>query len=578
MRVLVCLAALLVIVAAIEDVEELEDHAASDPYNDGSGNPFSNPVGGTGYFPNGVNFPGPKYGLPGYKESHGWEGDYDIMSPLVFDYRMYGALIDEPLKAEPFNEEDLKTHWLNKISSSTHGDCPQGNLWFNANHYLKLQQSSYSLFTLEGSTCDVIFKVFLTEGVYKGDQIWKVPTEANAKEKFPLNDFYTMGAKLFNPLAASSQLAAMFSPLADDGTAPNGQDMPSVFQVGNAFHFKPPPAVSGMGGDVTAYEFRTDRFYAARHMTLVWWMKVGSNSEAPNAELFGYGKDDADNFFRTGWGCIDNNFSLCYWIVVFNIVDASGNARGQYFHTYKDSNAEKMSGFSDWTFVYFDLSTHTPNFNNKGTGCESNIADLNADAAAGGHCTATFGIHVGTSATTVNTMGNVAPWGQHITIIDWTDGSRDNAPVANVEDGPIPFSSSPGSSSVWVDPIQLQYSDRRFWISPAQSCEEVGGIKKCAANTECHYKWMFPWHGAYIDGVWFCDFTNIPSGAGGFGKRDGDITSHTRRTRAREALYLIMMDTQNLVCNGDAAVQGAYTPGTGKMSTQAHAGSSDVRL
>merc|ERR1719305_1422714 len=152
MRVLVCLAALLVIVAAIEDVEELEDHAASDPYNDGSGNPFSNPVGGTGYFPNGVNFPGPKYGLPGYKESHAWEGDYDIMSPLVFDYRMYGALINEKLDANPFNEEDLKSHWINQISSAGSGKCPQGNLWFNANHYLNLHKNEETLFTLESTT------------------------------------------------------------------------------------------------------------------------------------------------------------------------------------------------------------------------------------------------------------------------------------------------------------------------------------------------------------------------------------------------------------------------------------------
>ena len=28
---------------------------------------------GTGYFAKVMNFPGPKYGLPGYKESHNWE-------------------------------------------------------------------------------------------------------------------------------------------------------------------------------------------------------------------------------------------------------------------------------------------------------------------------------------------------------------------------------------------------------------------------------------------------------------------------------------------------------------------------
>merc|ERR1719247_1123087 len=191
MRVLVCLAALLVIVAAIEDVEELEDHAA-DPYNDGSGIPYANPVGGTGYFPHGMNFPGPKYGLPGYKESHDWEGDFDIMSPLVFDYRMYGALINAPLKDKPFNEEDLKVHWTNQVFSAPTGGCPQGNLWFNANRFKSIHGSAFTEFTMQTVTCDVILKVFLTKAVYEGYQVFSVPTTGARASPYP-----TMGAKLF---------------------------------------------------------------------------------------------------------------------------------------------------------------------------------------------------------------------------------------------------------------------------------------------------------------------------------------------------------------------------------------------
>jgi len=36
-------------------------------------------------------FPGPVYGLPGYKESHDWLKDLDWWSPLVFDWRYYKA-------------------------------------------------------------------------------------------------------------------------------------------------------------------------------------------------------------------------------------------------------------------------------------------------------------------------------------------------------------------------------------------------------------------------------------------------------------------------------------------------------
>merc|ERR1711977_395339 len=46
---------------------------------------------GTGYFRDIPNAPGPRHGLPGYKESHQWETDTDMFSPLVFDWRFYRA-------------------------------------------------------------------------------------------------------------------------------------------------------------------------------------------------------------------------------------------------------------------------------------------------------------------------------------------------------------------------------------------------------------------------------------------------------------------------------------------------------
>jgi len=534
MRVLVCLAALLVIVAAIEDVEELEDHAA-DPYNDGSGIPYANPVGGTGYFPHGMNFPGPKYGLPGYKESHDWEGDFDIMSPLVFDYRMYGALINAPLKDKPFNEEDLKVHWTNQVFSAPTGGCPQGNLWFNANRFKSIHGSAFTEFTMQTVTCDVILKVFLTKAVYEGYQVFSVPTTNARASPYP-----TMGAKLFEGTG---------------GHTSSGDFAEGAFQVKNGQYFSPPESVIGAGSDV----FKTNMFLPARHMTLAFWMKVGDETEAPNAELFGYGRDENDHYFRTGWGCTTTDFQMCYWIVVFMVgvfPNTNGAKRGQYFHTYKDGNADKMSGFKEWTFVYMDLSTEQPNFNNQNAeGCPADHITTQGDFDAGvTGCSATLDIYVG--------KRDVAPWGQHIEIIDWTDGTRSNGGGEALK-----FSDDSASNLYFIHGDIFQRNRdgiMGFWVTPELNCDSVacGGTSSMDASQQKHYMWQFPWHGAYLNGVWFCDFHNIPSGNGGFGDMGSGASGDqpgTRSTRAREALYLIMMDTFNDVCNGIAVTMTTQT-------------------
>merc|ERR1711998_436693 len=108
------------------------------------------------------------------------------------DYRMYGALINAPLKEKPYTEEDLKVHWTNQVFSAPTGGCPQGNLWFNANHFKTLHSAAFTEFTMQTVTCDVILKVFLTKAVYEGYQVFSVPTKTDRASPYP-----TMGAKLF---------------------------------------------------------------------------------------------------------------------------------------------------------------------------------------------------------------------------------------------------------------------------------------------------------------------------------------------------------------------------------------------
>jgi hypothetical protein len=321
--------------------------------------------------------------------------------------------------------------------------------------------------------------------------------------------------------------------------------------------------------------FKENMFFAARHMVLAFWMKTKAETEAPNAEVFGYGEDENDHYFRTGWGCTATDFVSCYWIFVFKVgLNPTVNDesdRGQYFHTYKDSNFPKMAGFADWTFVYMDLNTEKPNFNEKAgatAGCASDMGDAawmethkkggTADAADGQHgndCSATFNVYVG---------GQSAPWGQHIEIIDWTHGTRSNS-----NDNPLSFSENYETQNVFILPFQTVWARGSgtkdgivgFWVSPALSCTATGcqGTENFGTSQKKWYMWQFPWHGAYIDGVWFCDMVNIPSGSGGFGMRKDDATAGTRRTRAREALYLIMMDTKSSVCDGITVVMSEQT-------------------
>merc|ERR1719305_232872 len=455
---------------------------------------------GTGYFAKVMNFPGPKYGLPGYKESHNWEDDADMMSPLIFDYRMYRALIKESVaEAEGMSEEALKTHWMQKVEENSYDQCPQGHIWFDTNTYYELHKDQPET-SMGGSSCKLIIKTFLEKGVFEGYARSKhqtaVPTSGSTK-------FATIGSKLFD---ASNQRAATVGK--------------SFFEVLPGQYFRAPEQNANKDDN---------SFAPARHMTLAFWLQIAPQSKPPNAELFAYGGKAADNFFRTGFGCIQKNIqvndeSKCYFIFVFD-----SDSRTEYFHTFTEDAFTPMNrGFTAnrWAHVVMMLTTRNPGFVPdvlEGDGCPSNAA------AGGDTCWASLTVFVDKT---------------DIPIVDWNEG--EDTTYAKAWNGAV-------LKTYWENKIQWESGlevERRFYVSAAQSCDS--DINRCGEINLNGMKWAFPWHGSYMTGVWFCDFQAVSSGKGLFG-------GASRRKFAVEAFWDIMGETKAISCAHSTEGQAEVT-------------------
>lgn len=503
-RFLLCAAALIVVVYSLEEgagVSELEDERPT--YGNGGHDthpPASEGGEGTGYFNTQNNFPGPKHGLPGYKESHNWEEDVDLMSPLVFDYRMYRALIQESVSdASGMSEEALKTHWMNAVEANKYDKCPQGHIWFDANAFYELHKTDQEL-AMGGSSCKLIMKSYLEKGVFSGAAKSKhqagLPTGAKG--------FPTFGTKLFDGVNQATNTISK-----------------SYFEVKNGLYFRTP----------NNNEPKLDNsFSPARHMTLAFWMQVAPQAKAPNAELFTYGGKESDNYYRTGFGCVtkdisDNDDSKCYFIMVFEQI-----SRTEYFHTYAEANFRAMrQAFmnNQWAHVVIMLTTRNPGFVPdvaSGEGCPNN------ELLGGNVC-----------------YGSLHLWvnKQEIGLVDWNEGT-DTTYAKAWNDAVV--------ARIWErkqDRVEGGLIvERRFFVSPVQSCED-NDLNACGEIGLNNLKWAFPWAGSYKTGVWFCDFTAVSSGNGGFGNSG-------RREIARDAFFDIMSETKAIACihetNGDAPV------------------------
>merc|ERR1712072_1564826 len=111
-------------------------------------------------------FPGPVYGLPGYKESHDWLKDLDWWSPLVFDWRYYKARCaegcHEGTALKDMSEGAIKKYWLETGMDKLDVASPT----FNCEYYV--QQNEELLDEEKKPRCKLAVKHFLTAGVFDG--------------------------------------------------------------------------------------------------------------------------------------------------------------------------------------------------------------------------------------------------------------------------------------------------------------------------------------------------------------------------------------------------------------------------
>jgi hypothetical protein len=466
---------------------------------------------GPGYWKRIANFPGPKFGLPGYKESHDWETDWDSISPLVFDRRFYRALMSNtPAAAKGLSEEDLKTHFealvmsrsptAGMVQGATSG-CPVGTIWFDANAFYEYYKTEVTSFTMSDVTCEQVFKHYLTAFIYGDSDYADGTTQDQAfiaktvsKHETSNAAFPQVGTRLFTPVNARSDTPHAHSE--------------AIIHVGQSQYF------------TAATDWRSDNtFSAARHITMAFWMVVAPQSIAPNAEVFAFGAKNTNNYLRTGFGCLgadlaatDNN---CYWIFVMK-ADTK-----EYFHTYETSNFPKLRtafGAVRWAQVTIMLTTVTPGYVHDGqtSTCATN------SAIPGDPCDAIFELYVDKN---------------QIEVVDWTHGTDTSRSKTDwnskIEDvwstGKISGQTIGGTDAV----------KERFFVSPAISCTK--GANQCGDVNENALTFEFPWYGAYLNGIYICDMVNLPSGNGGFGVKE-------RRELAVDAFFMNMKDTFPAAC------------------------------
>jgi len=458
---------------------------------------------GPGYYRQIANFPGPPHGLPGYKESHNWVEAFDFFSPLVFDYRWYrvfmtGSTVDA---MKMLTEEDLKTDFLAKVKGKKQGECPQGSIWFDANSFFTLFETGVTEFKMGDKGCASIFNYYLTQFVYGNYQDTAIAAGATIV-KFPeataskTGRFPTIATKIFNPSGSSS----------------GGQSQSELVVPVNQGNF-----VDGLNGG----DFRNDNTFApARHMALAFWMALGAQTEAPNAEMMGYGGRPDDQYFRTGFGCLEMDFASitnnCYFIFVFLTSE-----KVEYFHTYDDNNFPKLRtsiAGNKWFHVTMILSTiHPGHPGDMVAGADdSAVCPNNKDDTS--LCSAILELYVDKLS---------------ISIVDWAHGTD------TTKAGGTNQAATPGwgvVSPVWSTRV-LQVGVelfRRFWLSPP--------IKVVVSDVpKNHFIYAFPWFGPYDGGLFVCDFTTIPSGNGLFGVA-------ARRELALDALYETMSETVETGC------------------------------
>lgn len=119
------------------------------------------------------NFPGPKYGLPGYKESHNWEAsDVDVFSPIILSENYYEAMYGASRNVTGMGREFIQLDWVKQLEENLPPNCPQGKAKWSLNQYATNNPSATTVSDAEGNevqaTCMQLLEGFLSSGIYEG--------------------------------------------------------------------------------------------------------------------------------------------------------------------------------------------------------------------------------------------------------------------------------------------------------------------------------------------------------------------------------------------------------------------------
>jgi len=122
-------------------------------------------------------FPGPTYGLPGYKESHDWVAAYDIFSPLIFDAEWYA------IKYGLESSVSSKADWAAQLSDDDNSfpdKCRQGSAQFSPQKYYRANpdiKPDLEMNSNSEETCGSIIKQYLSAGMLDGALLYDANEE-----------------------------------------------------------------------------------------------------------------------------------------------------------------------------------------------------------------------------------------------------------------------------------------------------------------------------------------------------------------------------------------------------------------
>jgi hypothetical protein len=122
---------------------------------------------------------GPKYGTPGYKESHNWEAGWDKFSPLVFNSDFFAANYQGEAQG---GQEKAMTLWADSLHKK-YPNCPQGTASFSANTYYRANPDAFNQMIAKDMSCGQIVQHYLSQGIYDGLKTYSASAEHKAMGK-----------------------------------------------------------------------------------------------------------------------------------------------------------------------------------------------------------------------------------------------------------------------------------------------------------------------------------------------------------------------------------------------------------